>query len=396
LKFLEPCCASIGKRIGGRMRGMMYSFPYCPHRGCYYHRENLPEPYTSFGSWGSYPTDTFGEVPRFRCKACGHTFSTQTFSIDYFAKRKVDYRDLVSRLAETSSLSAIGRAITASTDSVSNRVSRAARQALAAQARLARTRRPSEDLAADGFESFCVSQYFPNNIQLLVGAESQYVYAADHATIRRKGRMTKKQKVRRATLELRFKADPKAVEGSFSRIAAASLHLLSESARPSIELWTDRHRAYPRGIAASPCAKALLGLGRLRHLQVSSRAARTRDNPLFPVNYLDRELRKDLHEHVRESVCFGRNVNRQMERLALYLFHHNFLKLHRARWTGFSHAIVAGYDAASIEGELEGLWTARARLSLIDLPANDEETWRRSRRTPLGAARDYLPGYAVA
>jgi len=37
---------------------------------------------------------------------------------------------------------------------------------------------------ADGFESFCVSQYFPNNIQLLVGSDSQHVYQIDYATIR--------------------------------------------------------------------------------------------------------------------------------------------------------------------------------------------------------------------
>ena len=114
------------------------------------------------------------------------------------------------------------------------------------------------------------------------------------------------------------------------------------------------------------------------------------------MNYLDREIRKDLHEHVRESVCFGRNVNRQMERLALYLFYHNFLKEHRTRWRGVSHAMVAGDESWEIEKELAGVWRKRSMLSLTTLEADQEDTWRRSRRTPLRSGRDYLPKYAVA
>jgi hypothetical protein len=327
---------------------------------------------------------------------CGHTFSTQTFRVDYYAKRVIDYADLLYRHAATSSLSAIGRAISASTDTVSNRISRAARQALAFESRLSRTRNLWEDLAADGFESFCVSQYFPNNITILVGSESQFVYAADYVTLRRKGSMTDKQKAKRAELETRFKADPRGIARSFARIATESLGVLSDEARPVLSLWTDEHKAYPRGIANSPCAKEMQEIGRLSHKTISSRVARTRQNPLFPVNYLDRELRKDLHEHVRESVCFGRNVNRQMERLSLYLFYHNYMKEHRARWGPITHAIVAGYDEGQIAEELDDIWERRAMLSLTDLSVCSEESWRRARATPLGPASDYLPKYAVA
>jgi len=49
---------------------------------------------------------------------------------------------------------------------VSNRISRASRQAIAAESRLAASRLPDEDLAAEGFESFCVSQFFSANIHL--------------------------------------------------------------------------------------------------------------------------------------------------------------------------------------------------------------------------------------
>jgi len=370
--------------------------PFCPYAGCPCHELDPHTPYEQYRPWGSYSTKTFGEVPRFRCLSCLHTFSVQTFSVDYFAKRRIDYSDLLLRLVGTSSLRAIGRAIGASADTISNRISRAARQVLAFESRLARTRCPRESVATDGFESFCVSQYFPNHITILVGSESQFVYGADHATLRRKGRMTKKQRLRRSRLERRFRADPRGIVRSFSRIAGDCLGLLSDGAQPSLYLWTDEHPAYPRGLADSPCVAALCSQGRLRHRTMSSRAARTRDNPLFPVNYLDRELRKDLHEHVRESVCFGRNVNRQMERFVLYQFFHNYLKRHRARWGPITHAMMAGYDEAQVENELNTVWKTRAFLTHTDLSPSMDDTWRRARVTPLGREKDYQPTYAVA
>jgi len=67
--------------------------PFCPYEACKFH-SHPPE-----GPWwrreGFHSTRCFGPVPRFRCLGCHRTFSAQTFSIDYYAKRKIDYRPLV-------------------------------------------------------------------------------------------------------------------------------------------------------------------------------------------------------------------------------------------------------------------------------------------------------------
>ncbi|MCX7788486.1 MAG: hypothetical protein N2442_12415 [Spirochaetes bacterium] len=55
-----------------------------------------------------------------------------------------------------------------------------------------------------------------------------------------------------------------------------------------------------------------------------SRRARTRSNPLFAVNYLDREVRKDAANHVRETTRGSRNVKDLMNRLALNQVVHNY------------------------------------------------------------------------
>ena len=368
--------------------------PFCASDECVHHWHTKDDPYTEYEDWGSYSTKAYGEVPRFRCNTCGKTFSVQTFKVNYYAKKVLPYEDIARRLASCESLSAIGRALGASTDTISNRIARASRQVLAFESRQSSTRQPEEDLAADGFESFCWSQYFPNNITILVGSSSQFVYAADHTTMRRKGRMTEGQKARREELERLFTPEPQGLEASFSRVAGESLRVLSDGRRAALSLWTDEHRAYPRGIARSPCLAALRDEGRILHRTVSSRAARTRANPLFPVNYLDRELRKDLHEHVRESVCFGRNVNRQMERLSLYLWWHNYMKRHRARGPARSHAAVAGYDLKLVEKGLLSIWDRRAWLTRIELTHAMRDSWLRERRSPFLRGEDYLPKYA--
>jgi hypothetical protein len=54
-----------------------------------------------------------------------------------------------------------------------------------------------------------------------------------------------------------------------------------------------------------------------------STAPRTTGNPLFAVNYADREIRKDLAEHRRETVCFARSAAMSMARLWVYVADHN-------------------------------------------------------------------------
>jgi hypothetical protein len=44
-----------------------------------------------------------------------------------------------------------------------------------------------EALVFDGFESFAFSQYYPNNIHLMVTSDSQFVLGFNAAVLRRKG-----------------------------------------------------------------------------------------------------------------------------------------------------------------------------------------------------------------
>ncbi len=247
-----------------------------------------------FWNAGHYFSALAGTVQRFICLSCSHRFSTQTFSIDYYAKRKTDYQFINRQLRSTGSIRDIARDLSISTQTVINRISRLAHNALAVHTQLSGGAPQQEDLVADGFESYCVSQYFPNNITLLAGKDSQYLYTAVYCTLRRKGRMTEGQKWRREKLERQWRADPGAVRKAFDEVVG---YIRGSGDRKT--LFTDEKREYRQSFLA------VAGKSPIRHVRINSTLPRTLHNDLFSVNYLDREIRKDYANHVRETVCFA-------------------------------------------------------------------------------------------
>ena len=365
--------------------------PYCPNRFCLYHTKgSAPPGWYKHSGW--HETKAFGFVPRFRCKLCGTSFSTQTFSIDYYTKRPIPYSRLLKHIITTSSVRDMARDFGVSVDVVLNKIERLARNCLAAQQGLRRIIRLREDLAADGFENFTVSQFFPCHINLLAGSGSQLVYWFDYVTIRRKGRMTEKQKQERAELERRFRADPKGIETSFRRLYAYLSHLICDGQWPWLQLATDEHPAYTRAEKRNFIIDALKTQMRYRRLQVSSKEKRTFSNPLFPVNYMDRQLRKDMAENVRETVCFGRNVNRAMDRLVVYLTYHNLMKPFREVKKNFrSHAEIAGVSGKEVRSLLYGLFSKRVCFSHLKPEGKLRKMWERGYVTPLKEKPEYVP-----
>jgi transposase-like protein len=370
--------------------------PFCPNASCIHHR--VPEgTYTAYSFLGYYCTKAHGKIPRFICSSCGRTFSAQTFSLSYYLKKAEVFAAIDGRLCNGEGIRAIGRELGQSCASISNRIGRMARNCTAMHEQLTKTAHCTESLAADGFESFCCSQYFPNNIHLLAGRDSQFVFCYDHVTMRRKGRMTETQKQKRADIDRKQQLPVRGIEKSFRRVLDEGIRISHcRDYRKPVELWTDEKQEYRRvllrgeGIAAQAYLER-----RLIHRTISSKAARTRDNPLWAVNYLDRELRKDLKEHVRQTVCWGRNVNNQMERLSVYLWHHNYQKPFRIGERGeegtHSHAQQAGYDKTFIQEWCQKIWTRRVVFTRSEYGELATMTWKRLRMTPLKKSPEYLP-----
>lgn len=376
--------------------------PFCPNSYCPNHDpQSTHRPRSSpwYQKDGFYSTAVHPRIQRFRCRCCHTRFSSQSFSIDYAVKRPLPYRRIFEQLNSGSGVRCLARQLGVSEKVILNRLSRLARQSLALHAELRRSLRLQEDLAADGFESFTVSQYFPNNIHLLVGKSSQYLYGADYAHLRRKGRMREGQKCRREQLERRFRAPAGEITRSFERLMHHFLRYYERGGRRAVGVYTDEKREYAQVIAGPGGVGEQSRGGGIVHIRRSAKSARTLRNDLFAVNYYDRELRKDQGNHVRESVEFSRNVNNCMERLWVYAAYHNYLKpyrvLERGR-CGRTHAQVAGIERKEVRKRWKRFFTQRWFVTHLDLSCSERYVWYRCYQTPLKRWAEELPAYLLA
>ena len=371
--------------------------PFCPHADCQAHYD---QPHSRWWTRrGFYRTRLWGAVQRFRCTLCGRVFSAQTFSIDYYAKRRVNYHALVGLQSSCAGVRQIARHLGVSCGTVENKIMRFARQALSAHTAVIDRLSLSEDLCADGLQSYWVSQYVPNNITVLAGSRSRFIYGWNAASLRRTGAMTEHQRRRRAALERLFRADPQALTHSFSDICDTVCRLLAYGNRASTRLDTDCHSAYRRALKHHGAAIVLQRDGRLVHTTTSSRVVRSVDNPLAALNTLDRQIRIDLAEHVRETVRFARNPNRSLERFTVWAYHHNYRKrylINQPATDSTTHSTAAGIHTSIVDAALQAITRRRRFLSHTPITGEFRRIWLRMFERPFARRQEYLPRYLLA
>ena len=369
----------------------MFVPPFCPYSTCRNHIE--PTIPFWFRPYGFHLTKAFGPVPRFKCLHCGKTFSTQTFSIDYYAKRVIDYHDLGGRHSGSMSLRGTARALKSSCDTVQNRLERLDRQFLALHAALSSQASRSEPICIDGFVSFDVSQFFPSEITIAITGDTQFVLDLSHATRRRSGTMTPGQKKKAEELYKNIPIEKGGIQRTFRDILDSLARSRPPTPEKSLSLITDRKKEYEWELRKHPLFVNQDPEHRVTHGQIDSKAERTTDNPLFASNYIDREIRKDQANHHRETLCFSRNVANGMARLSLYLFLHNYLKKFRIKAPVMAdevHAEKAGIPRKLIRGGLQAAFKKRAFLSRIELPPTLEKIWKKEFVTP-GLVNQHRP-----
>ena len=198
--------------------------------------------------------------------------------------------------------------------------------------------------------------------------------------------MRESQKRMRDELEKRWKPEPEALKQAFAEVVSFIPAVFG-----SQKLFTDEKQEYVGCVRQRDRGKPI------QHVRISSKRARTVTNQLFSVNYLDREIRKDCANHVRETVCFGRDVNRCMERLWVYFVYHNYRKRYRIGLEDErTHAEVAGIERDEVLRVLRGYYTRRSFLSLSKVTGSLRALWLRSLETPLKGAPAYVPNHLVA
>ena len=372
--------------------------PFCPNPTCPYHQPRHHEE-KWFTPNGTYHTDTFGVVRRYICLHCGKGFGEQTFSLDYYAKKKIDYDRIIEHLVNSSSLRAISRVLRVRVSTVSNRIYRLARQCLWIQGCLLSSMECSEDLVADGFESYTDSKYFPNNIHLLVGKESRFLYFFNHVNLRRKGRMSEKQKEIRTKIDKRWKPRRHALRRSFGEVLEWVIHLIGSSQKQRMTLYTDKKKEYEQALNVSRVGTILRMHKRLKHIRIDSKTPRTQLNPLAPVNIMDRQLRNDCANFRRKTICATRDVNQGMARFAVLAVYHNLIK--RYKIDNFpmnhpSHGEVAGIPNGTIDVLTKGIFRVRYYLSHgMGIDGSFRALWFQLLETPMKLYNGYCPKYTA-
>src|SRR5690606_37400770 len=138
---------------------------------------------------------------RFRCLDCDKTFSSSFFSLHY--RQKVwGLNETISFLHEHGvSKRAIARRVDHDERLVRRRIIKMAKWSLLKHAKLTENLEIYEPIVYDGVENFSFSQYDPNNVNHAVGKFSLFTYDFNFCPINRKGRMSPRQKEKKAHLE---------------------------------------------------------------------------------------------------------------------------------------------------------------------------------------------------
>jgi transposase-like protein len=336
--------------------------------------------------FGSYSTLAHGEVPRFRCTSCGRTLSAQTESIHYYAKRRLPLKEIHASLVAGASQRDVARRYRCSPMAIQNAVLRLGRQSMGYQAILAAHLNSRSRVVIDGLRSFVTSQDYPCDLTTTVDTEGETILTITHAVFRRGGRMTAFQRRRIKRKDDRWRPPPGEVKGAILLTCRELWNYLRPEFARNAVIDTDENPLYRSVLRRDP-AMLHFRRGRLvRHRRTAGSAPRTMDNPLFPVNYVDRLLRHRLKEHTRETIAFGRHATLQMSRAWIFAWDHNSRREYRVRrpeegvHLGQGSVTAAGCRViARINREF---FSRRVDLARVTVPGSLCRVWLNELTTP--------------
>lgn len=322
---------------------------------------------------GSYTTAAHGQVQRYRCRACGWGLSAQSESMHYYAKRRLDLWEIFSRLRGGSSQRDIAREIGYSAPTVGNAMLRLARQSMAAHVAISCGMQCSGVVCFDGLMSALCSHDYPSQITTLGDSQRELILAMTHCTTERGGRRTAAQRRRITRKRSVWVPAPGALTASITLL----VNELARFAGPArVHIDTDEHPIYRAVIARDLALRWYRSAGLLSVRRTPGSAARTLDNPLFLMNYLDRMIRHRMKEHTRESIALGRNATCQMHRMWIFAWDHNTRQPLRVAGTeNRSRAELAGVPVQLLARLKREFTTRRHSLRGLPVPESIRQVW---------------------
>jgi hypothetical protein len=307
--------------------------PFCPNQYCPMHwAEKVPHLDSWYKCNGHYSTRIAGSIQTFKCLVCGHSFSQRSFSINYYTKRNLSYKQICSRRVSGENLSAIARSLCCSVDSITNRIERMGRVCLSIQRKALQHLFQQEDIVVAELESFVRSQSFPNNISILIGKDSQFLYGYTHTTVQRKT-LRKKHSSKQLQQESCFPP----LQSNHNRLFSA--HYINRELRKDIAYYHRDRFAFCRNVS-----NGLLGLA------------------IYEVS----------HNYIKP------------------------FRITKIIPPPPPHAVKAGISPLVVTRLLRGMFRHRAFLSKTEVSDVERQIWLKKYSTPLKRSSDYVPAYATA
>ncbi len=265
----------------------------CPFPACRHHLRPRPGFFRRKGSY--HPLCRSHPVARFRCRGCGRTFSRQTFRADYRHKKPhINARFLELMVACVGQRQA-ARVLRVARRTIERRFTWLARHAAGYHARRLRDVTLAGPFQIDELESFEANRFQPVTVPVLIDRTTLFIVDCAVGPLRRKGRMTPKQRRLRAQHEAQHGRRPTASTPAVRKV----LQTLAGVAVRRVVLESDRKALY------GALARRLLGRA-VRWRPHDATRRRDHANPLFPINHTNARLRHFLSRLRRRTWCVSK------------------------------------------------------------------------------------------
>lgn len=311
--------------------------PRCPNRRCKQHWNPVPRFCHRHGSYR--PQCRQEAVPRFRCKGCRHTFSRQTFRIDYRDRKPWLNAVLLRHLISSGGLRQGGRVLGLDAHAVQKKFRKLARHVRLLNRNLLQRLPGGRTFVFDEMETYEQSSIRPVTVPVLVEKESKLVVAVGVAPIRRVARRGSRRHRWLLREESEHGRRPDHGHRCVRKVLARLKRLLDGKAAILV---TDEKAAY-----AALCRKKVAG--DVQHLTVSGRAVRSVYNPLFVVNLTEAMLRDNSGRLRRRTWLVSQKRSRLLLQLHLFQAYRNWT---RRRTNKDPEGLTPGVQLGLLPGQL--------------------------------------------
>src|SRR5262245_29482727 len=253
---------------------MEFQPPRCPYPHCTAYQPGARFPYQHRGH---YKRACDGRlVPRFKCLSCTHSFSSQTFRLDYRLRNVRINRIVFGQMVSKVTLRQSARLLGCTRKTVELRLRRYGEHFRLFNAAKLVGRELEGEFQLDEQESFETDRRLkPVTIPVLIQAQHRFMVHVAVAPLPPRGRLSPAKQLRLAEQE---SAEGKRVSGSREAVKAC-FDVLAKATNPERQVLvsTDEKVTYP-GILAESFGERLVA-----HHRSSSKIKRDTRNPLFHI-----------------------------------------------------------------------------------------------------------------